>query len=195
MTLRHGARSVAPSARLLPPIGRKNGICTDLHDSGRPVWRFYQRAGGLWHRSVRAWLVAAGVATTRGGGHRGGLFGAGQPAGSVEGAHAYQPGLSGALPSMWIALRPWSKGEQRAALQPFNMVILGIVAVLLWQDGVFDAAVTKAFLIVFPASLVGSLFGLWCFGKIPEGMYSRILIGLMFVSGTILLVHTFFGKV
>ena len=97
VTLRRGARSVAPSARLLPPIGRKNGICTDLHDSGRPVWRFYQRAGGLWHRSVRAWLVAAGVATTLGGGHRGGLFGAGQPAGSVEGSHAYQPCTAGAV--------------------------------------------------------------------------------------------------
>ena len=104
-------------------------------------------------------------------------------------------GLSGAVPSMWIALRPWSKGQQRAALQPFNVVMLGIVGVLLWQDGVFDAAVTKAFLIVLPASLAGSLFGLWCFGKIPEGVYSRILIGLMFLSGVILLFHTIFSKV
>ena len=104
-------------------------------------------------------------------------------------------GLSGAVPSMWIALRPWSKGQQRAALQPFNVVILGIVGVLLWQDGVFDAAVKKAFLIVLPASLAGSLFGLWCFGKIPEGVYSRILIGLMFLSGAILLFHTIFIKV
>jgi uncharacterized membrane protein YfcA len=65
----------------------------------------------------------------------------------------------------------------------------------LWQDGVFDAAVTKAFLVVLPASLAGSLFGLWCFGKIPEGVYSRILIGLMFLSGAILLFHTIFSKV
>jgi len=48
----------------------------------------------------------------------------------------------------------------------------------------------QAMLIVLPASLAGSLFGLWCFGKMPEGLYSRILIGLMLVSGVVLMVRT-----
>ena len=106
--------------------------------------------------------------------------------GGILGAMA---GLSGALPSMWIALRPWPKEEQRAALQPFNMVILGIVAIVLWRDGVFDLMVLNALLIVLPTSLAGSLFGLWCFGKIPEGGYTKLIIGLLVVSGVILLAN------
>ena len=60
----------------------------------------------------------------------------------------------------------------------------------MWRDGIYDLAALQAMLIVLPASLAGSLFGLWCFGKMPEGLYSRILIGLMLVSGVVLMVRT-----
>ena len=111
-------------------------------------------------------------------------------AGFLGGVLGAMAGLSGAVPSMWIALRPWPKTEQRGALQPFNVVILGIMSILMWRDGIFDRAVLQAMLIILPASLAGSLFGLWCFGKMPEGLYSRILIGLMLVSGVVLMART-----
>ena len=45
-------------------------------------------------------------------------------AGGVLGSVA---GLSGALPTIWSSLHGWNKYEQRALLQPFNVIILGIV--------------------------------------------------------------------
>ena len=111
-------------------------------------------------------------------------------AGFLGGVLGAMAGLSGAVTSMWIALRPWPKAEQRAALQPFNVVILGIMSIRMWRDGIYDLAALQAMLIVLPASLAASLFGLWCFGKMPEGLYSRILIGLMLVSGVVLMVRT-----
>ena len=60
----------------------------------------------------------------------------------------------------------------------------------MWREGIFDMAVLQAMLIVLPASLAGSLFGLWCFGKMPEGRYSRILIGLTLVAGLVLMART-----
>lgn len=36
--------------------------------------------------------------------------------------------LSGALPTMWCAMQPWTKGEISAVLRPYNVVIL-VVAV------------------------------------------------------------------
>ena len=111
-------------------------------------------------------------------------------AGFLGGVLGAMSGLSGAVPSMWIALRPWPKIEQRGALQPFNTLILGIMSILMWREGIFDMTVLQAMLIVLPASLAGSLLGLWCFGKMPEGLYSRILIGLTLVAGVVLMAHT-----
>ena len=64
------------------------------------------------------------------------------------------------------------------------------MSILMWREGIFDMTVLQAMLIVLPASLAGSLFGLWCFGKMPEGLYSRILIGLTLVAGVVLMAHT-----
>lgn len=104
--------------------------------------------------------------------------------GGVLGAMA---GLSGALPSMWLAMRPWPKGEQRGILQPFNMVILGLATVLLALDGGFDAQVLRNLLLALPASAVGAAIGLWLFGRLSDLGYRRLLILLMLVSGLSLL--------
>ena len=104
--------------------------------------------------------------------------------GGVLGAMA---GLSGALPSMWLAMRPWPKGEQRGILQPFNMVILGLATVLLALDGGFEAQVLRNLLLALPASAVGAAIGLWLFGRLSDLGYRRLLILLMLVSGLSLL--------
>ena len=57
-------------------------------------------------------------------------------AGGVLGSTA---GLSGALPTIWSSLHGWNKYEQRALLQPFNVIILGIVFLfLLYKNPIHD---------------------------------------------------------
>ena len=107
--------------------------------------------------------------------------------GGVLGAMA---GLSGALPSMWLALRPWPKAVQRGIMQPFSMVILLVAAVLLALEGVFTPQVLYNLALVLPASMLGAVIGLMLFRRMPDALYPRVLIGLMLISGGTLLART-----
>ena len=110
--------------------------------------------------------------------------------GFVGGVLGAMAGLSGALPSMWLAMRPWPKGEQRGILQPFNMVILTLAAGLLAFDGGFGGSVPFNLALTLPASAIGAALGLWLFSKLSDYGYRRLLIGLMLISGLSLLMRT-----
>ena len=92
-------------------------------------------------------------------------------------------GLSGALLVIWLSMRPWPKAETRAVLQPFNVAILGLTALMLWQDGVYDSTTMTAFFIALPASFVAVQIGLWLFRRISDTAFRRLLIGLSLLLG------------
>ena len=110
--------------------------------------------------------------------------------GFVGGVLGAMAGLSGALPSMWLALRPWPKAVQRGIMQPFSMVILLVATVLLAIEGVFTPQVLCNLAPVLPASMFGAVIGLILFRRMPDALYPRVLIGLMLISGGTLLVRT-----
>ena len=110
--------------------------------------------------------------------------------GFVGGVLGAMAGLSGALPSMWLALRPWPKAVQRGIMQPFSMVILLVATVLLALEGVFTPQVLYDLALVLPASMVGAVIGLMLFRRMADALYPRGLIGLMLISGGTLLART-----
>ena len=110
--------------------------------------------------------------------------------GFVGGVLGAMAGLSGALPSMWLALRPWPKAVQRGIMQPFSMVILLVATVLLALEGVFTPQVLHNLALVLPASMFGAVIGLMLFRRMPDALYPRVLIGLMLISGGTLLART-----
>ena len=110
--------------------------------------------------------------------------------GFVGGVLGAMAGLSGALPSMWLALRPWPKAVQRGIMQPFSMVVLLVATVLLAFEGVFTSQVLYNLALVLPASMFGAVIGLMLFRRMPDALYRRVLIGLMLISGGTLLVRT-----
>ena len=110
--------------------------------------------------------------------------------GFVGGVLGAMAGLSGALPSMWLALRPWPKAVQRGIMQPFSMVILLVATVLLALEGVFTPQVLYNLALVLPASMLGAVIGLMLFRRMPDALYPRVLIGLMLISGGTLLART-----
>lgn len=59
-------------------------------------------------------------------------------------------GVSGAIPAMWLSMRPWSKGQIRAVLQPFNMLILSVTITLLFFKGACDATTRDALMDTLP---------------------------------------------
>jgi uncharacterized protein len=94
--------------------------------------------------------------------------------------------LSGALPTMWCAMRPWTKGETRAVLQPFNVAILAIAAVLFAWRGYYTHETLLLMAIALPATLISAQIGIAVFHRLTDNQFRRLLIWLLFISGVLL---------
>ncbi len=101
-------------------------------------------------------------------------------------------GLSGALPTMWLAMRPWSKGVQRGLLQPFNFIILGISACLLTFKGIYTKDTLILFALVAPVSIISAQVGILIFKRLNDNQFRRLLIIMMFIAGIVLLIRELF---
>lgn len=94
--------------------------------------------------------------------------------------------LSGALPTMWCALQPWSKGETSAVLRPYNVVILGIATVLFAWQGYYSSDTLIMIAVALPATLIASQIGIAVFRRLTDHQFRWLLIWLMFASGALL---------
>jgi len=101
--------------------------------------------------------------------------------------------LSGALPTMWCAMRPWSKSETRAVLQPFNVTVLGLTMMVFAFKGVYTWQVLKLIAIALPATLLFAQIGIGIFKRLPDESFRRLLIWMMLVSGLILMLRELLG--
>lgn len=99
-------------------------------------------------------------------------------------------GLSGALPTVWLSLRPWPKAERRALLQPFNMGVLSVAALLLAIKGTYDSQVLLALALATPATLASAQLGIMVFKRMNDADFRRLLIFLMLASGLGLLARS-----
>lgn len=106
--------------------------------------------------------------------------------GGVLGAIA---GLSGALPTMWISFRDWTKMQSRAVLQPFNLVVLGVAALLLAVDGVYDRAVMIGLAIVLPVGVLAAWIGLRVFARLGDRQFRHLLVAMTSVAGAAILLQ------
>ena len=97
--------------------------------------------------------------------------------------------LSGALPTMWCAMRPWSKAETRAVLQPFNVVVLGLALVAFTVKGAYTWEVIKLIAIALPATMISAQIGISIFKHLNDNQFRRLIIVLMFVSGIVLMLR------
>lgn len=103
--------------------------------------------------------------------------------GFVGGVLGGAASVSGALPAIWLSLRPWPKRETRAVLQPFNVAILSTTVALLYFRGAYDDTAIQATLIAIPVGLLASQIGLYVFKRISDEFFRRLLIGLTLLMG------------
>lgn len=113
--------------------------------------------------------------------------------GFVSGILGALAGLSGALPTMWCALRPWPKSEQRAVLQPFSMIVLTLSAVALAFDGAYRGAVLVDLAMAMPFSLLSARAGVLVFERLRDDQFRRLLVFLMLAAGLILMARETLG--
>ncbi len=97
--------------------------------------------------------------------------------------------VSGAIPSMWLSLRPWAKSETRAVLQPFNVLILSTTITLLFFNGAYDRTALNALLITTPSGLIAAQLGITVFGALSDTGFRRLLIILTLLMGLGLLAN------
>lgn len=97
--------------------------------------------------------------------------------------------LSGALPTMWCAMRPWPKSETRAVLQPYNVTVLGVAMLIFAYKGAYSWDAIKLIAIALPVAMIAAQLGISAFKRLSDDQFRRIIILMMLVSGTILLVR------
>ncbi|MEM8838190.1 MAG: sulfite exporter TauE/SafE family protein [Pseudomonadota bacterium] len=109
--------------------------------------------------------------------------------GFASGVLASFAGLSGALPTMWCAMRDWPKAVTRAVLQPFNFFVLTLSALLFAYNGAYDGTVLFNLAVSIPLALVAAKAGIIVFKRLSDATFRRLLIILMFASGVLLIVR------
>ena len=101
-------------------------------------------------------------------------------------------GLSGPLPTIWCGLRGWSKDQQRAVFQPFNLTVLGCALIAYWTQGVLTVEVGLLTLICLPGTLLGAWLGAKCYGHVDDRQFRAIVLWLLFASGVTLTLSNLF---
>ncbi|MEJ6399127.1 sulfite exporter TauE/SafE family protein [Yoonia sp. 208BN28-4] len=91
--------------------------------------------------------------------------------------------VSGAIPQMWLSIRPWTKSETRAVLQPFNSVILTTTICLLFLQGAYDQTALNALLVTIPTGLIAAQIGIAVFRRLTDTGFRRVLIILTLLMG------------
>jgi len=109
--------------------------------------------------------------------------------GFFAGALGGLAGLSGALPAMWCALRPWPRHETRAVLQPFNFVVLFLSVLILAYRGAYTGGLLVALSIALVTGVIAAQIGIAVFKRMNDVQFRWLLIVLMFLSGTVLMIR------
>ena len=108
--------------------------------------------------------------------------------GFVGGVLGGTASVSGALPTIWLSMRPWTKSETRAVLQPYNMLVLGTTVGLLFAKGAYDQVALGALAFTIPCGLIAAQIGIWVFRYPSDTGFRRLLIILTLCMGIGLLV-------
>ncbi len=106
--------------------------------------------------------------------------------GFIGGILGGSTGLSGALPTMWCAMRPWPKEQTRAVTQPYNTFALAVAVLLFIIQGVYDADGLLRIAIAFPVTILFAYIGMFIFRRLSDNQFRRLLIALMLLAGLIL---------
>lgn len=96
-------------------------------------------------------------------------------------------GLAGIVVTIWCNLRGLPKEVQRATFQPVAVVVFAVTALMLGAKGALTLDTAKLFALGLPFLFAGTWLGLKLFGRIDEGMFRKIVLALLLVSGVALL--------
>jgi len=97
-------------------------------------------------------------------------------------------GLSGAVPTIWCALRGWSREDQRGTFQPFSLSLQAAALVSYAIKGLLTEEVGTLFAVSLPAMAIGVGAGLALYQRIDDAQFRRVVLWLLIVSGVLMVV-------
>jgi len=95
-------------------------------------------------------------------------------------------GLTGPAPALWATLRGWERDTQRAVIQGFNLSMQALLMGAYLVSGTIGAEAFGLFPAVIAATLVPALIGVRLYRRISDLAFRRLVLGLLTVSGVIL---------
>lgn len=103
--------------------------------------------------------------------------------------------LSGALPTMWFAMRDRNKHTMRTIIQSFNMSLFVLAIALFWWRGAYDDQQTLLYaLMAVSIALLAAKLGIIVFGKLSDYQFRRLLVVMTFISGIIMMARILFAN-
>lgn len=103
--------------------------------------------------------------------------------------------LSGALPTMWFAMRDRNKHTMRTIIQSFNMSLFVLAIALFWWRGAYDDQQTVLYaLMAVSIALLAAKLGIIVFGKLSDYQFRRLLVIMTFISGIIMMARILFAN-
>ena len=96
--------------------------------------------------------------------------------------------LSGALPTMWFAMRDRNKHTMRTIIQSFNMSMFVLAMTLFWWNGAYNDNETLFYcLITIIVSFGSAKLGIIAFNYLNDYQFRRLLVFMTLVSGIIMM--------
>lgn len=95
-------------------------------------------------------------------------------------------GLTGPAPTLWCTLRGWSRDEQRAVFQSFNLVMQILTFATYMLSGTVTLDMGPIFAVMVPAAIVPTLTGVRLYRRISPAGFQRLILLLLLISGMLL---------
>lgn len=114
-------------------------------------------------------------------------------AGLIGGVMGGLAGLTGPVPTLWCTLRRWDKDVQRSVFQSFNLAMHAITLASYGWTGMLTTEVGWVFALMLPAILLPTWLGARFYQRISEAAFRRLVLGLLLVSGCVLVGSSLVG--
>lgn len=99
-------------------------------------------------------------------------------------------GLTGPAPILWVRLRGWDRHTQRAVFQTFNLCMQCLTTIAYASSGVVTHRLLLLLAVTVPTLLIASRIGNRLYYRISDRAFSRVILGLLSVSGIVLIVSS-----
>ena len=107
-------------------------------------------------------------------------------AGGVMGGIA---GLSGPVPTLWVALRRWDKDAQRGMFQAYHTAMHTLAMAAFLAHGMVGAAEMRLFALAAPCMLLPILAGTKLYSRLSDRGYRHVVLALLAAAGMVLIVN------